>query len=58
MAPDHFGMPLASSLGASGRGLTDAGAFACLHTQMQMATPASSLEGVFSHVWVGFHHHA
>ena len=34
-----------------------AGAFACLHTQMQMATPASPLEGVFSHMWVGLHHH-
>lgn len=50
MAPDYFETPLASSQGASGRGLMDAGVFACLHTQMQMATSASPLEGVFSHV--------
>lgn len=31
----------------------DADVFAGLHTQMQMATPASPLDGVFSHV-LGF----
>lgn len=45
--PDCFGTPLTSSLGATGRGLTEAVAFACLHTQMQMATPAAPLRVYF-----------
>lgn len=49
VSPDSFGMPLASSQGASGRGLMDVGIFACLHTQMQMASPVSPLDSVFSH---------